>query len=70
VSETAWILSAGFALLLVTGVPFAIALLLTAAAVLLAADIEPVLLAQTLIAAPQSAERMARKSLCALAKAA
>ena len=53
-SETAWILSAGFALLLVTGVPFAIALLLTAAAVLLVADIEPVLLAQTLIAGTQS----------------
>lgn len=54
VSETAWILSAGFALLLVAGVPFAIALMLTAAAVLLAADIEPVLLAQTLIAGTQS----------------
>jgi len=54
VSETAWILSAGFALLLVAGVPFAIALLLTAAAVLLAADIEPVLLAQTLIGGTQS----------------
>lgn len=53
-SETAWILSAGFALLLVAGVPFAIALLFTAAAVLLAADIEPVLLAQTLIAGTQS----------------
>ena len=53
-SETAWILSAGFALLLVVGVPFAVALMLTAAAVLLAADIEPVLLAQTLIAGTQS----------------
>ena len=53
-SETAWILSAGFALLLVAGVPFAIALMLTAAAVLLAAGIEPVLLAQTLIAGTQS----------------
>lgn len=53
-SDTAWILSAGFALLLVTGVPFAIALLLTAATVLLVADIEPVLLAQTLIAGTQS----------------
>ena len=49
-SDTAWILSAGFGLLLVIGVPFAIALLLTAAAVLLVAGIEPVLLAQTLIA--------------------
>lgn len=53
-SDTAWILSAGFALLLVTGVPFAIALLLTAATVLLVADIEPVLLAQTLISGTQS----------------
>lgn len=53
-SETAWILSVGFALLLLAGVPFAIALMLTAAAVLLAADIEPVLLAQTLIAGTQS----------------
>ncbi|MEK7437861.1 MAG: TRAP transporter large permease [Pseudomonadota bacterium] len=53
-SETAWILSAGFAFLLAVGVPFAIALMLTAAAVLLAADIEPVLLAQTLIAGTQS----------------
>ncbi|MGP1677114.1 MAG: TRAP transporter large permease subunit, partial [Burkholderiales bacterium] len=53
-SETAWILSAGFALLLAVGVPFSIALLLTVAAVLLAADIEPVLLAQTLIAGTQS----------------
>ncbi len=53
-SETAWILSAGFALLLAAGVPFAIALLLTATAVLLAADIEPVLLAQTLIGGTQS----------------
>ena len=47
-SDTALILSAGFALLLVIGVPFAIALLLTAATVLLVADIEPVLLAQTM----------------------
>ena len=53
-SETAWILSLGFAVLLVCGVPFAIALLLTAAAVLLVADIEPVLLAQTLIGGTQS----------------
>ena len=53
-SETAWILSLGFAVLLVAGVPFAIALLLTAAAVLLVADIEPVLLAQTLIGGTQS----------------
>jgi len=54
VSETAWILSAGFACLLLTGVPFAVALLLCTGAALLAADIEPVLLAQTLIAGTQS----------------
>ena len=53
-SDTAWILSLGFAVLLVSGVPFAIALLLTAAAVLLVAGIEPVLLAQTLIGGTQS----------------
>lgn len=53
-STTAWILSAGFAVLLVAGFPFAIALLLITAAVLLVADIESVLLAQTLIASTQS----------------
>ena len=53
-SATAWILSAGFAVLLVAGFPFAIALLLITAAVLLVADIESVLLAQTLIASTQS----------------
>ncbi len=53
-SATAWILSAGFAVLLLAGFPFAIALLLITAAVLLVADIESVLLAQTLIASTQS----------------
>ncbi len=53
-SATAWLLSAGFAVLLVAGFPFAIALLLITAAVLLVADIESVLLAQTLIASTQS----------------
>ncbi len=53
-SATAWILSAGFALLLVAGVPFGFALLVCTAAALLVADIEPILLAQTLIAGTQS----------------
>jgi len=53
-SDTAWILSAGFAVLLVIGVPFAVALFITTATVLLVADIEPVLLAQTMIAGTQS----------------
>ncbi|MBP7661338.1 MAG: TRAP transporter large permease subunit, partial [Burkholderiaceae bacterium] len=53
-SESALILSLGFAVLLILGVPFAIALLLTTATVLVVADIEPILLAQTLIAGTQS----------------
>lgn len=53
-SATAWLLSVGFAVLLIAGFPFAIALLLVTAAVLLVADIESVLLAQTLIASTQS----------------
>ena len=53
-SATAWLLSAGFAVLLIAGFPFAIALLLITAAVLLVADIESVLLAQTLVASTQS----------------
>ena len=53
-SLTAWILSLGFAALLLAGVPFAIALGLVTAAVLFTADIEPILLAQTLIAGTQS----------------
>ena len=53
-SDSALILSVGFAVLLVVGVPFAIALLLVTAAVLVVADIEPILLAQTLIAGTQS----------------
>lgn len=53
-SETAWILSAGFALLLVIGVPFGVALLTVTATALMAADIEPVLLAQSVIGATQS----------------
>ena len=53
-SDSALILSVGFAALLGVGVPFAIALLLGTAAVLVVADIEPILLAQTLIAGTQS----------------
>ena len=53
-SETAWILSAGFALLLVLGLPFGVALLFTTATVLLVAGIEPVVLAQSMIGGTQS----------------
>lgn len=53
-SETAWILSAGLAMLLILGTPFGIALLSVTAAALLMADIEPVLLAQTVISGTQS----------------
>ena len=53
-SESALILSLGFGALLILGVPFAIALLLTTATVLVVADIEPILLAQTLVAGTQS----------------
>ncbi|MBL8386416.1 MAG: TRAP transporter large permease [Burkholderiales bacterium] len=58
-SATAWILSAGFAALLLAGVPFGVALLIATAVVLVVADIEPVLLAQTLVAATQSFSLMA-----------
>lgn len=53
-TASALILSLGFAGLLLVGVPFAIALLLTTVAVLVVADIEPILLAQTLVAGTQS----------------
>lgn len=53
-SETAWILSAGFALLLLIGLPFGVALLFATATVLLVADIEPVVLAQSMIGGTQS----------------
>ncbi|MFN0160514.1 MAG: TRAP transporter large permease [Burkholderiales bacterium] len=58
-SVTAWILSAGFAVLLLAGFPFGVALLIITATVLVVADIEPVLLAQTLVAATQSFSLMA-----------
>ena len=53
-SESAWILSAGFAALLLIGVPFGIALGLTTALVLILADIPSMMLAQTMIAGTQS----------------
>lgn len=53
-SETAWILSAGFALLLVCGFPFGIALGLVTALALTVSDISPLLFAQQMIAGSQS----------------
>lgn len=53
-SETMWLLSAGFGLLLVIGVPFGIALGLITIAVLINADIPSMLLPQTLIGGTQS----------------
>jgi C4-dicarboxylate transporter DctM subunit len=53
-SASVLMLTAGFALLVVLGVPFAIAIAVTSAAVLIMADIEPAFLAQQLIAGSQS----------------
>lgn len=53
-SETMWLLSAGFGLLLIIGIPFGIALGLITIAVLTTADIPSVLLPQTLIGGTQS----------------
>ena len=53
-SETAWILSAGFAFLVILGVPFGVALGLVIMGALIAAGIEPLMLAQTFIAGTQS----------------
>jgi C4-dicarboxylate transporter DctM subunit len=53
-SITAWILTAGFAALVLLGVPFAFAIALCIIAVLLVVGIEPMLLPQTLIAGTQS----------------
>lgn len=53
-SVTAWILTAGFGLMMALGVPFVFAIGLCVAAVLIAVDIPDVLLAQTLIASTQS----------------
>ena len=53
-SQSAWLLSAGFAVLMICGVPFGFALVLTTILVLTTADIDGMLLAQTLIASTQS----------------
>jgi len=54
VSATAWILTAGFAALVVAGVPFAFALAIAVSVAVLLAGIEPMLLPQTIIAGTQS----------------
>ncbi len=53
-SNTGWILTVGFALLVMAGVPFTFALMLAVIACLIVADIPSVLLAQTLVAGTQS----------------
>ena len=53
-SVTAWVLTAGFAALVVAGVPFAFALAIAVSVAVLLAGIEPMLLPQTIIAGTQS----------------
>lgn len=53
-SITAWILTAGFAGLVLLGVPFAFAIALCVVAALLLTGIEPMLLPQTMVAGTQS----------------
>jgi len=53
-SSTAWFLSAGFAVLMLLGVPFAFAIAIVVALSLVVAGIEPMLLSQTFIAGTQS----------------
>lgn len=53
-STTAWILTAGFAALVVLGVPFVFAIGLAVVAVIVVADIPPMLLPQTMVAGTQS----------------
>jgi tripartite ATP-independent transporter DctM subunit len=53
-SLTAWLLSAGFGVLMLVGVPFGFALVLTTILVVTFADIDGMLLAQTLISSTQS----------------
>ena len=53
-SITAWILTAGFATLVLLGMPFAFAIALSVIAVLLVVGIEPMLLPQTMVAGTQS----------------
>ena len=52
-SEVAWFLTAGFGLLVLLGFPFAIAIALAVAGALIAADIEPAFLAQSVISGSQ-----------------
>jgi len=52
-SEISWCLTAGFALLVALGFPFAIAIALSITAALLLADIEPAFLAQAVISGSQ-----------------
>ncbi|MDO9404811.1 MAG: TRAP transporter large permease [Polaromonas sp.] len=53
-SSTAWILSVGFAVLVLLGMPFAFAIALCVIAVLLTSGIEPMLLPQTIVGGTQS----------------
>lgn len=53
-SSTVWLLTAGFGVLMLLGVPFAFAIGLVVAAALMLADIDPILLPQTLMAGTQS----------------
>jgi C4-dicarboxylate transporter DctM subunit len=53
VSEVAWFLTAGFGALVLLGVPFAIAIALAVTGALVAADIEPAFLAQSVISGSQ-----------------
>ena len=48
-SEATWILTAGFGLLALLGFPFAVAIALSVTGALVAADIEPAFLAQSVI---------------------
>lgn len=53
-SQSAWLLSVGFGVLMLLGVPFGFALAMTTILVVTTADIDGMLLAQTLIASTQS----------------
>jgi tripartite ATP-independent transporter DctM subunit len=53
-STTAWILSAGFAVLVLLGMPFAFSIAACVIAVLLTSGIEPMLLPQTIVGGTQS----------------
>ncbi|GGJ33078.1 TRAP transporter large permease [Neoroseomonas lacus] len=52
-TEITWFLTAGFALLVILGVPFAISIPLVISGALIAADIEPAFLAQSVISGSQ-----------------